>query len=98
MLKLKWPRREPSELDQEIEMVIGEMHGCRSDTGEYTRLMNNLKTLKEIKATEPKKLQISPDTIVIATANIVGIVLILLFERTGTITSKALPFIPKARP
>ena len=97
MPKLKWPRSEPSELDQEIAQIIGELRGCKSDTGEYAKLMNTLKTLKEIKATEPKKLQISPDTIVIATANIVGIVLILLFERTGTITSKALPFIPKPR-
>ncbi len=97
MLNWKRPKDEPSAVDLAVDQVVKEMQVLDADSAEFRRMSENLVTLMEAKAKEPKPMKISADTIVIATANIVGIVLILLFERTGTITSKALPFIPKPR-
>lgn len=41
--------------------------------------------------------KVSPDTALVVAANLVGIVLILTFERTDIVTSKALGFILKGR-
>lgn len=45
---------------------------------------------------EPKK-GISPDTVVVVVGNLLGIVLILTYEKVNVVTSKALGFVMRGR-
>jgi len=62
----------------------------------YLDSANHLKVLYEIKAIEAKR-SISPDTWAAVGANLLGILLILNYERLGIITTKALTFVAKGR-
>lgn len=46
---------------------------------------------------EDEHFKVSPDTLLIVGANILGIILILYFEKMDIVTSKALGFIMKAK-
>lgn len=88
--------KKKTSLEKEIENVLKQMEKEDSYTEEYCTMVSNLETLHKMKALEPKK-KLSPDTILTVAANVIGIILILKFEETGIITSKALGFLSKGR-
>lgn len=92
-------------LDEAIDRLLEAMGraDCRSD--EYATMVELLSKLYENKKVQDEvllkeheldqKRRVSADTILIVTANIVGILLILGYERTGIVTTKALGFVKK---
>ena len=102
MFTIKKPKKteEPSHLEELITETISGMQGLSPDTEEFSRAANSLKTLVEARAVEDeceKDNRPSADQVVAAITNIVGIVLILGFEKSNVLTSKALPFITRPR-
>jgi hypothetical protein len=90
--------KEPeSVLDPVIEELISEMKGFDGKDEEYTQMAYNLKVLMEAKAAEPQREKISANTMATIAANLIGIAMILVFERTNVLTSKSLPFVMKPR-
>lgn len=87
----------PSNTQPVIENLISELAGYDAHTEEYSTMVANLKVLTEAKAIEPTPRKISPDTIVIVAANLVGVAAILLFERNNVITSKSMSNLIKPR-
>lgn len=87
----------PSVLDSVIENLISEMAGYDPGDEVYTKAAANLKVLMEAKAAEPKQPAVSPDTLAVVAANIVGIVMILAFEKNGIITSRAFSLVTRTR-
>ena len=85
-------------LEKEIDSVLKRMAETDEISGEYRVLVSYLETLYKARETtrEPKK-RISPDTWLIVGANLVGIILVLRFEKIDSITSKAVQFIIKGR-
>lgn len=82
-------------LDPEIERIKGDL--AFEDTGSevYEQKLRQLVTLYELN--KKKKLNISGDTIVMATVNLLGILLILKHEQLNVVSSKALGFVSKLR-
>lgn len=93
---MKMPRlpKKSKSLDLEIERAIKEMAKMDVQTEQYAQATANLKSLFESKSLE-SKWTISPDMVLGVGANLLGILLILNYERLGIITSKAITFLPR---
>lgn len=89
-------RDKRTNLEKEIDEVIAHMASIGPDTKEYTAMAANLEMLYKAKATE-KSRSISPDTIAVIVGNLIGIILIINYEQTGIVTTKALGFVLRSR-
>lgn len=96
MLNKKTPR-EMTKLDEAIDDLFRELQGVNGDDEEYDKMTTQLvKLIKLKKETEPSW-RVSPDTLALIGANLLGILLILNFERAGVVASKALSFVGKLK-
>jgi hypothetical protein len=95
MFKL-FKRDKRTTLEKEIDGVIEIMEQTNPGTEIYSIMADNLHRLYEAKGKEPKR-GISPDTIVLVAGNVLVVVLILTYEQTHIITTKALSFILRGR-
>lgn len=96
MFNLITKKDKRTNLEKEIDAVLNVMSTWAPDSTEYTAMTDNLEKLYKAKANE-RSSTISPDTIAIIAGNLLGLALILGYEKTGSITSKALGFIIRGR-
>lgn len=89
-------KKEKTMLEKEIEAILLDMKDMDINSDEYEVALNHLSTLHEIKSKE-KKWNVSPDTMAVVAANLLGIILILKHEELNVITSKAMNFVIKGR-
>ena len=89
---------EPSALENEITRLHGELKLHDPETEEYKTIMDSVKVLYDLKDCEkqPKK-SISPDTVLLAATNVVGIVIVLAYEHAHPVVSKAFGLVSKLR-
>lgn len=84
--------------DEVIEDIISRMKDLEPESKEYAsatdQLVKMIKIQEEVTTPEDR---ISLDTMVTVGAQLLGILLVLNFERANVITSKALGFITKLR-
>lgn len=92
----KKPPSDPTGLEKAIDQVLLDMHGLMSDSKEYAAMATQLQKLYNLKALD-KPSRVSPDTLAIIAGNLAGILVIVVYERTHVVTSKALSFILKLR-
>lgn len=95
-MKFTEKRDKRTNLEKEIDAVITYMSGMNPETQEYAAAAANLKELYSTKAQE-KSNRISPDTLAVIAGNLLGIILILGYEKADIITSKALAFVLRSR-
>lgn len=88
--------REPSGLSNAIDNLLSDMSSTRSDTEEYSKLVDQLVKLYPLK-TEERPKRVSPDTLALIAGNLVGIILIVGVERGNVVASKAIGFVMKLR-
>lgn len=86
----------PRTLKETIDDLIADMQGTKPDTKEYANMADQLVKLHTMKMNE-KSNRLSRDTMATIFANLVGIVIIVAFERTNVMTSKALGLVQKLR-
>ena len=79
----------PSLLDAPITRVLVEMSEYGPGTPEYDRLLQQLSTLYELKAKERRHL-ISPDVALETAGRLLGVLIIVNFERTHVWVTKAM--------
>jgi len=79
-------------LQNEIDRVLEILKSASPSSKEYKQAAENLVLLMETK----EKSKVSVDTMVLAATNILGILLVLNFERLGVITSKAFGMIRRS--
>lgn len=79
-------------LDDEIARLISELNLLRPTDDEYAVISGQLKLLMEAREKKDPS-AISMETILTIGANLVAILVVLNFERTGVITSKAFSFL-----
>lgn len=89
-------RDKRTKLEQEIDSVINTMSYYKPDSNEYAAIAKNLETLYKAKSHDRCR-HVSPDTIATIAGNLLGIALILGYEKANVITSKALGFVIKGR-
>lgn len=90
------PSENNSGLENAIDDVFRAMADEKCDSHEYTKMIGQLLKLYSLKEIDSPK-RVSPDTLAIVAGNLVGIVLILRYERLDVVTSKALSFILRLR-
>ena len=90
----KWDKR--SNLEKEINSVLAIMATWEPSSPEYTAMTKNLEVLYKAR-NEEKTRKIKPDTVLVVAANLLGIILILGYEETNIIRSKAMSFVLKGR-
>ena len=92
------PELKSHPLDETIANLISAFPGLEDGSEEYTAAANSLKTLMEARTADEaarKRPTVSPDMLASATASLLGIVMILGFEKANVVTTKSLSFIPK---
>lgn len=90
------PTVEKTGLETTITTLISEMASHEGDSEEYTKMVDNLETLYKLKA-EDKPDRVDRNTIAIVAGNLLGILVIVGFEKSHVMTSKALSNLLKPR-
>lgn len=93
---IKKPKAEKSGLELAIDEVLREMQGFTVDSDEYDKMTAQLDRLYKLKAIDCPE-RVSKDTTAIIIGHLIGIVMILSYERANVMTSKALMLLPKIR-
>jgi hypothetical protein len=83
-------------LEKEIDSVLAIMSSYQPGSDEYTTMTKNLELLYKAKSHQSDR-RVSPDTVVTVVGSLLGMVMIMTYERTEVITTKALGFILKGR-
>ena len=92
----KPPSSNAQGLTDTIDHLISEMAGSEGSSEEYTTMTNNLETLYKLKAEEaPDRIKL--DTIAVVAGNLLGILIIVGFEKSHVMTSKALSSLLKPK-
>lgn len=81
-------------LQTEIDSALEEMSVMHVDGEDYTKAADNVEKLFKAKSYEDR---LSKDTLVGAAASVIGILLILNFEKLDAVTSKAMQLLVKPR-
>lgn len=89
------PSAEDARLADAIDELFNEIANEEGHTERYNALTDQLSKLMTLRKEKNAK-RVSPDTIVIAATNLLGIALIVGHERANVITSKAVNFLMKA--
>lgn len=89
-------RKRESIFDGPIDKVLNEMKQYSQDDKEYLTAIENLERLTKMKA-EERRHRVSPDTMAIVAGNLFGILIMVAYEHSHVMTSKALGFVIKAR-
>jgi hypothetical protein len=87
-------KKESYTIDQEIDRCLNEMKSFPVETDEYRNAAANLRVLYEARGVKSHK-SLSTDTVVAVVGNLTGILLVLYFERSGAVLSKAFGMIGK---
>jgi hypothetical protein len=85
-----------SKLQAAIDNTLFEMESHPASSEEYGTMLDRVKQLHKLKE-EEKPSRPSPDTLILVSANLVGIAMILRHEHLNVITSKALGFVLKPK-
>ena len=83
-------------LEKEIDSILLKMKTLDVSSEEYSAAADNLGVLIDAQSKE-KEHRASPDTIAVILGGLLQVILMLNFEKTGVISSKALGFIMKRR-
>lgn len=96
---IKQPKKQKSRLDKEIMSLEDQLEYTPFDSDEYKYLLEVYSRLTRLRREEKesKKFKVSPDTVLMVSANLLGIILILGYEQAHVVTSKALGFVLKGR-
>lgn len=90
-------KSEPNDLDRAITHALRDLNGRDASSKEYGEVLERVARLQKLKDAEKRSLEVSPDTLVLALTNLIGIAMIIRHENVNVITSKALGFVPKPK-
>ena len=88
------PKKKSYTIDQEIERCLTDMKKFDVESDEYRKAAATLKLLYEARGIKSHT-ALSTDTVVAVVGNLAGILIVLYFEQTGAVVSKAFGLIGK---
>jgi hypothetical protein len=86
-----WQKTDP-ELEEAIAECLAEMKGCNADSEEYKLLLDSLERLHALRPEKGHK-SISRDTLATVMGNLLGILIIVSYERGHVMVSKAKDYV-----
>ena len=87
----------PDSLQKAIDNLYSELAGYDAHTEEYDAITDQIVKLKELQSKVNHNWKPSPDAVISGAVSILGIVLILHYEKINIVTSKALGFVGKMK-
>lgn len=89
----------PDSLQEAINNLYSELAGHDANTEEYDSITDQIVKLMELqnKLQTSKSWKPSPDAMIGAASSILGIVLILNYEKLGIVTTKAINFVRQTK-
>lgn len=88
--------RTKTHVEREIDRLFAELKDHDIDSEKYGAILDRISKLHKLRQ-EEKPQKISPDTLLIAGINLLGIVMILKHEELNVITTRAMSLVPKIR-
>lgn len=96
-MKLKITQKEQKvTFQKEVDRLLEKLNSLDPKDKEYEATVRNLETLCQARSHKNSILP-SADTMIAVAANLIGLLVVLNYERTGIITSKAVNFIFKGK-
>ena len=92
-----WRRERPSPFDEPIKRVLNDMALYGPTADEYSGLVAELTRLTEAKSAEARKWKVSPDTLAIVLGNIAVVLVIVGYEHSHVMTSKASTYVLRSK-
>ena len=89
-------REGKSPLDVSIEVAHASLQHLDPNSEDYGVVLDRIARLEKMRDAK-RRPSLSPDTLVMAVTNLLGILLILNYERTEIVTTKALGFVNRTR-
>ena len=88
--------KEPSLLEQEVDRAVRELKNQSIGSEDYMKMLDVISKLHKMKEDE-KPSSVSKDTLVLAGANLLGIILVIRHEHLNVITSRAMNMVIRAK-
>lgn len=88
--------KEPTLVDAAMERAFSELRGQSVASDEYAKNLDGIVKLHKMREDE-KPPGVSPDTVTLVAANLIGILLIIRHEHVNVITSRAMNALIKPR-
>jgi hypothetical protein len=92
----KFVRKESSILDKPINDVIRQLKITNVDDEKYPALVNHLETMMKLRSEETRS-KVSPDTMAVVVGNLLGILIIVGYERGHVMVSRGLGFVLRTK-
>jgi hypothetical protein len=89
--------RKRSVLDEPIGNILTRMNEAGLDSQKYNECVDHLDRLMEMK-TDERKHRIDPNTVLIVLGNLLGILVIVIYEQKHVMVSRALGFVNRTEP
>lgn len=86
-------RKQESVYDEVIEKVRESLLNDDPDNPEYQKKIEYLAELHKMRTEELRRDRVKPDTIAIVAGNLLGILILVGYERAHVVTSKGLQFL-----
>ena len=90
------PKDNVDRLDDVMNDILDELNVTSPGSEEYPKLLGYLEKVDTMRKSKKDKRTISPDTIVLTVGNLLGIAIIVGFERGHAMTSKAYNYVLKS--
>lgn len=91
----KCKKKDKSQFDQPIRDRIDRLNNSIGDADEDAKEIQNIKDLVECKTElEGKKFELNWNTVISGGFGILGLLMVILHERDGVFSSKAISFVP----
>ena len=88
---------DPNQLQELIDQHTVELLNNNYDNEEYARRVDQLSKLCKLQETQSPKFRVSPDTLALIAANLLGIVIVVAYEHAHVVTSKAFSSVIKPK-
>lgn len=91
------PKTADEKLDERIDDLLDDLGALNSTTEEYSNTADQTIKLMKLKKELNPSWRPSPDALIGAAASVLGIILVLNYEKFDVVTSKAFGFIGKMK-
>ena len=89
--------KKESEYDKSIKRLLSELDLLDPTSDEHKAILKDIGTLRNWRAEEQTQSRVSPDTLAIVAGNILTVLIIVGYERTNVVTTKALGFLHRGK-
>lgn len=90
-----WFRKEKTELDKAIDAIHVSMREYGPESPEYPHLVKHLESLTKLKHETSRR--VTPDMVLLVAGNLLGIVVIVAYEKKDVFASAAKNFVLRTR-